>query len=248
MVRSACSSSAARWCSSTRTAGIPRWASTQALNAIGWTSTVSKGGDADEALARLVAASTNGPVWVGPVEMGHLHHQPEMTGPIGADHYVVVLDVDDERVLIHDPQGYPYAEVPIGDFMTAWRAETIELRRSVHDADRLREGRRRQRRGRDPVDHPERDRLAVHAYGRRRCRRAASVTARRPNRVARDDRGGAGGRSARTPDLLRDPGRRAAAAATPPTACSLAGYRRAAGIAATQARLVGSMQHPMVTR
>ena len=33
----------------------------QALAAIGWTSTVSKGGDADEALARLTAAAAAGP-------------------------------------------------------------------------------------------------------------------------------------------------------------------------------------------
>ena len=85
----------------------------QALSAIGWTSTVSRGGDADVALARLAAAARKGPVWVGPLEMGHLHHQPEMTGPIGADHFVVVIDVNDDRVLVHDPHGYPYAEVPI---------------------------------------------------------------------------------------------------------------------------------------
>ncbi|MFD0592386.1 hypothetical protein ACFQZ4_07300 [Catellatospora coxensis] len=108
----------------------------RALAAIGWTSTVSKGGDADSALARLAAAVRQGPVWVGPVEMGHLRHQPEMTGPIGADHFVVALDVDDERVLVHDPHGYPYAEVPVGDFMTAWRAETV----SYGDAYTMRTG------------------------------------------------------------------------------------------------------------
>ncbi len=64
-------------------------------------------------------------MWAGPLEMGHLSHQPGMTGPIGADHYVVVLDVDGERVLVHDPQGYPYASVPAGDFLKAWRAQTV---------------------------------------------------------------------------------------------------------------------------
>ncbi|MDO3678985.1 hypothetical protein [Paenibacillus ehimensis] len=96
-----------------------------ALTALGWTSTVAKGGDADAALARLKASLSDGPVWIGPLEMGHLRHQPGMTGPIGADHYVVVLDVNDERVLMHDPQGYPYASLPLSDFMTAWRAETL---------------------------------------------------------------------------------------------------------------------------
>jgi hypothetical protein len=41
----------------------------QALDAIGWTSTVSRGGDADEALARLREAAGTGPVWVGPLEI-----------------------------------------------------------------------------------------------------------------------------------------------------------------------------------
>jgi hypothetical protein len=47
----------------------------QALTAIGWTSTVSKDGDAEKALARLAAAATNGPVFAGPIEMGYLRHQ-----------------------------------------------------------------------------------------------------------------------------------------------------------------------------
>ncbi|HEY1179239.1 MAG TPA: hypothetical protein VGF17_24050 [Phytomonospora sp.] len=95
------------------------------LTSLGWTSEVSSRGTADEALARLRAAVANGPVWVGPVEMGHLHHQPGMTGAIGADHYVVVLGVDDDTVLMHDPQGYPYATLPLADFMTAWAKESV---------------------------------------------------------------------------------------------------------------------------
>ncbi|GGA79161.1 hypothetical protein GCM10011491_03010 [Brucella endophytica] len=97
-----------------------------ALDAMGWTSTVSKGGSEEEALARLKYALSDGPVWIGPVEMGHLRHQPGMKGPIGADHYVVVLGVDDAHVRMHDPQGYPFALLPIADFMAAWRAETLD--------------------------------------------------------------------------------------------------------------------------
>lgn len=97
----------------------------EALAALGWTSAVASGGSADEALARLRNALTRGPVWIGPVEMGHLRHQPSMSGPLGADHYVVVLDMSDEGVLMHDPQGYPYATLPLLDFVAAWRAETL---------------------------------------------------------------------------------------------------------------------------
>ncbi len=97
-----------------------------ALAALGWTSAVSSGGEADEALYRLKAALAHGPVWIGPVEMGHLKHQPNMNGPIGADHYVVALAISGGRVLMHDPQGYPYAWLPLEDFMAAWRGETVD--------------------------------------------------------------------------------------------------------------------------
>ncbi|MGO4334554.1 hypothetical protein AB4037_06555 [Labrys sp. KB_33_2] len=97
-----------------------------ALDLLGWSSRRESGGSAGESLARLEAALRKGPVWVGPVEMGYLSHQPGMTGPIGADHYVVVLAVAEGRVLMHDPQGYPYASLALADFMAAWRAETID--------------------------------------------------------------------------------------------------------------------------
>lgn len=98
----------------------------KALEAMGWESDVSTGGNESGALHRLKMALRNGPVWIGPVEMGHLRHQPGMSGPIGADHYLVVLDVREDRVEMHDPQGFPYASLPLSDFMAGWRAETLD--------------------------------------------------------------------------------------------------------------------------
>lgn len=98
-----------------------------ALAALGWASAVRRGGTAEQALTALAAAlAEDGAAWVGPVEMGHLRHQPGMAGPIGADHYVVVLGLDEGRVLMHDPQGHPYATLPVEDFVAAWRAETVD--------------------------------------------------------------------------------------------------------------------------
>ncbi|CDZ29915.1 hypothetical protein NOJ05_01825 [Neorhizobium galegae] len=97
-----------------------------ALDAMGWTSVVTKSNSKQDALAQLKSALPDGPVWVGPVEMGHFRHQPGMNGPIGADHYVVVLAVDDEGVRMHDPHGFPFSTLPLDDFLTAWRAETID--------------------------------------------------------------------------------------------------------------------------
>jgi hypothetical protein len=218
----------------------------QALQAIGWRSTVSRGGTEQEALARLRAAAADGPVWVGPLEMGHLHHQPEMTGPIGADHFVVVLDVDDERVLIHDPHGYPYAQVPVGDFMTAWRAETISYGRpftmrtgfekiaDVDDAAAIRS-----------IIPTAVDRLSMKTDEPMPPGSLGNGEA--AERVAQliEQGAGQGLREHLVYFAIRVGARRLSDTAD---CLSLAGYREAAAIAATQARLVGSMQHPMVVK
>ncbi|MGN8118829.1 hypothetical protein [Labrys sp. 22185] len=94
-----------------------------ALAVLGWRLWRESGSSAGEALARLEAALSEEPAWGGPLEIGHLVHQPGMTGPIGADHYAVELEVAEERVLMHDPQGYLYASPPLADFIAAWRAE-----------------------------------------------------------------------------------------------------------------------------
>jgi hypothetical protein len=217
----------------------------QALDAIGWTSAVSKGGEADEALARLAAAARKGPVWVGPVEMGHLHHHPEMTGPIGADHFVVVLDVNDERVLMHDPHGYPYAEVPINDFMTAWRAETLSYGSpytmrtdfvkvaDVTDADAIRS-----------IIPTAIELLSMRTD--QAMPPGSLGNGEAAERTAQMIEAGAGNglREHLIYFAIRVGARRLGDTAD---CLLLAGYPDAADIAATQARLVGSLQHPMVT-
>jgi hypothetical protein len=177
--------------------------------------------------------------------MGHLHHQPEMTGPIGADHFVVVLDVNAERVLMHDPHGYPYAEVPVDDFMTAWRAETLDYGdpytmrtefawvAEVTDVDAIRS-----------IIPNAIERLAMKTdiempAGSLGNGEAAERTAQLIEAGAGD-----GLREHLIYFAIRVGARRLSDSAD---CLLLAGYPDAAEIAATQARLVGSMQHPMVT-
>ena len=97
----------------------------QALHLLGWESDRETFSSADEALERLVALSADGPVFVGPLEMGLLLHQPGSDRPIGADHFVAVLDAGPAGVTMHDPQGYPYAWLPADAFVAAWGSDTI---------------------------------------------------------------------------------------------------------------------------
>ncbi|MEV4127359.1 hypothetical protein [Nocardia sp. NPDC049707] len=96
-----------------------------ALAVLGWTARTLSGSDADDALGQLTSLLEAGPVMVGPVEMGHLRYQPGMTGPIGADHYLIAVGVERDHITVHDPQGYPYARLPLPDFMDAWRADLL---------------------------------------------------------------------------------------------------------------------------
>ncbi|MCL3995472.1 hypothetical protein [Streptomyces lavenduligriseus] len=99
----------------------------QAIDLLGWTCQRASGGDVTEAIGRLRQASKSGPVLVGPVDLGLLLHQPWSAGEAnGGDHWVVVLDVDDEKVLFHDPDGFPFATLPIGAFAAAWNSELVD--------------------------------------------------------------------------------------------------------------------------
>ncbi|MBA8906119.1 hypothetical protein [Aminobacter ciceronei] len=215
-----------------------------ALSALGWTSDVTQGGEAEEALARLKAALAAGPVWIGPVEMGHLRHQPRMRGPIEADHYVVALEVDDESILMHDPQGYPYARLPLADFMAAWSAKTLiygtpytmrtAFRRTadVAEVDMIR------------ASIPSAIRWLSMAgehdmpTGSSGNAAAAEALARLIERGCGDDL-----RSHMIHFAVQAGARRATDAAT---CLERAGYVEAARIAGRQARLIGALQYPLV--
>lgn len=97
------------------------------IELLGWDCDRTAGGSADEALGRLRAACRDAPVVVGPVDIGLLTHQPWSVGvATGLDHWLVVLGADDDTVLFHDPDGFPYATLPTAQFLGAWRAESVE--------------------------------------------------------------------------------------------------------------------------
>ena len=97
-----------------------------AIALLGYRCDKSVGGTPEEAEARLREAVASGPVLVGPVDMGLLLHQPGTPNGDGGDHFVAVLEVDDDgTVLFHDPHAHPYTTLPISDFLTAWEAKSV---------------------------------------------------------------------------------------------------------------------------
>lgn len=216
-----------------------------ALEVMGWSSTVTKGGDAQDALARLRDAVVTGPVWVGPVDMGQLRYQPGRTGPIGADHYVIVVDVQDDVVILHDPEGYPYSTLPLDHFIAAWQAESLDYGSPFT----MRSAFRRERQ----VTELETVRATIPAAMTWLSMRgpfdmppASSGNAEAAEQLADliADDCDSGLREHLTRFAIQVGARRRADAAT----CMLrAGFHRAAGILDQQARLIGALQYPMVT-
>ena len=216
-----------------------------ALGLLGWSFRREGAADDEQALALLRDALEAGPAMAGPVEMGLLRHQPGMTGAVGADHFVVVLSVDDSRVLMHDPHGHPYATLPIGEFLAAWRGESIAYRTAPytvrHDFRRVRE-----------VTASSALRAAIpRAVAWLRGRDDVAVPpgtlggAAAAERIAEMIESGLSPevRGVLTEFAVRVGARRLADAAT---ALAGLGLDEAAAVATRQARLVGSLQYDLV--
>jgi hypothetical protein len=218
-----------------------------AIAVLGWTCQREGAADGQQALAALRDALKKGPVLAGPVEIGLLRHQPEMTGPIGSDHFVCVLEATDELVRFHDPQGFPYATLPAADFLAAWPADTIAYKATPYT---MRSDFRRVR------DVSADDALRATLPGAVAWLRGRDDLPAPPGTI-----GGAAAAS-RLADLVSDgldPGiyghlvyfaikvgaRRLTDAATE---LARLGHDRAAAVATTQARLVGSLQFDIVTK
>jgi hypothetical protein len=217
-----------------------------AIELLGWTCTRITAGSGSDAAALLRETRADHPLLAGPLEFGLLLHHPDSGTAIGSDHYVVVTGVENDLVRFHDPHGHPYPTLPVGDFIAAWRADSIGYATEPFTA-------------RASFRH-------VHDTGEAAAlRRALPIAARwlagdmnRP--VPPGTLGGAAAleRLAGMAEAGLEPwqhdhlayfavrvgARRLADAA----AClAFIGQEMAAGIADEQARLVGALQYPLVT-
>ena len=62
---------------------------------------------------------------LGPLDMGYLTYQPNHKYVLGADHFVLALELTSKGLVVHDPAEFPYALLPIKDLERAWKAENM---------------------------------------------------------------------------------------------------------------------------
>ena len=88
--------------------------------------------DLEEVKGKLVTFLSNGPVVLGPLDMGHLSYNPNHTILYGVDHFVTVYDIDDQYLYLHDPAGFACMKVAFNDILEAWKAEAIDYKRGAY--------------------------------------------------------------------------------------------------------------------
>ena len=88
--------------------------------------------DLEEIKGKLETFLSNGPVVLGPLDMGHLTYNPNHTILYGVDHFVTVYDIDNQYLYLHDPAGFACMKVAFKDLLEAWKAEAIDYKRGAY--------------------------------------------------------------------------------------------------------------------
>lgn len=88
--------------------------------------------DGSNAIEVLKEEIWNGPVIVGPLDMGMLTYNPNHANLLGCDHYVLAYAIDEQFLYLHDPAGFPHVTLPIHLLSEAWRAEHVQWKRKPY--------------------------------------------------------------------------------------------------------------------
>lgn len=88
--------------------------------------------DLEEFKGKLETFLSNGPVVLGPLDMGHLTYNPNHTILYGVDHFVTVYGIDGQYLYLHDPAGFACMKVAFNDILEAWKAEAIDYKRGAY--------------------------------------------------------------------------------------------------------------------
>ena len=86
----------------------------------------------EEIKRKLETFLFNGPVVLGPLDMGHLSYNPNHTILYGVDHFVTVYGIDGQYLYLHDPAGFACMKVTFNDIIEAWKAEAIDYKRGAY--------------------------------------------------------------------------------------------------------------------
>ena len=88
--------------------------------------------DLEEIKGKLESFLSNGPVVLGPLDMGHLTYNPNHTILYDVDHFVTVYALDGQYLYLNDPAGFACMKVAFTDIIEAWKADAIDYKRGAY--------------------------------------------------------------------------------------------------------------------
>ena len=88
--------------------------------------------DLEEIKGKLETFLSNGPVVLGPLDMGYLTYNPNHTILHGVDHFVSVYALDGQYLYLHDPAGFACVKIAFNNILEAWKAEAIDYKRGAY--------------------------------------------------------------------------------------------------------------------
>jgi len=69
---------------------------------------------------------------LGPLNMFYLTYNPEHQYLKGADHFVFAYKIEDQKVYLHDPAGFPHVFISISNLKKAWQARGIFYKKGFY--------------------------------------------------------------------------------------------------------------------
>ncbi len=111
-------------------AGLPDKGISAALDILGFACEESAAEQAEpDPIDRLPTLLQRSAVILGPLDMQHLTYNPLRPLFPGVDHFVLALEMQDDRLRLHDPAGFAHALIGRDELKAAWRADAIAYKR-----------------------------------------------------------------------------------------------------------------------
>lgn len=113
--------------------GLPDKAISRSLKTLGFEFTEESSTSPDKPpFDKLRRYLIDSPVLVGPLDMGYLSYDPDHKNHYEIDHFVLIYQIRDNNVLLHDPAGFPNVLLDLNQLELAWKAEKIQYKEGYY--------------------------------------------------------------------------------------------------------------------
>lgn len=113
--------------------GLPDKAISRALKVLGFGfREVAKDNQENPPINEIREVLKSSPAIFGPLDMGYLTYDPDNDHHHGVDHFVLVYEINDNEIFLHDPAGFPNVSISLDKLLLAWKADAIQYKEGYY--------------------------------------------------------------------------------------------------------------------